>query len=115
MKQNCNGKYFVRLVIGTVTGALLTPVAISLAVFSMGGGHGDYRLAALLYPWSIILSGFHDRISITCVVIAGLQLPLYGLVIAYRWTQALSTGLIILGLHAAASLIALRTLEDLLG
>jgi hypothetical protein len=62
---------------------IATPIALVLALFSAGAGHGDYILAKILFPytmWSTVLSG---TITPVFLIIAVAQFPIYGMILAY--------------------------------
>ena len=64
--------------IGVSAGVLFTPIALFLAVASAGAGHGDYVLARLLFPLTILSTHFTDSITAPGLVIACVQFPVYG-------------------------------------
>ena len=69
-------------------GILLTPVAIYLAVLSGGMGHGDYALARVLFPYSMLLTRVTgDTISPGLIGLAFAQFPLYGVAIGWATTR----------------------------
>jgi len=69
-----------RQLIGIATGIAITPIAIAFAAESGGGGHGDYLLAKLLYPYTMLLTRVaDDTITYPLIGLAFLQFPLYGL------------------------------------
>lgn len=65
-------------IIGLVLGILLTPVALFFAVASAGAGHGDYVLARILFPLTILATYVTESIGVTGITIACVQFPLYG-------------------------------------
>jgi hypothetical protein len=58
---------------------LITPVALFLGVLSGGAGHGDYVLAKILFPYTMLLAQISGTISPILVIIAILQFPAYGI------------------------------------
>jgi hypothetical protein len=87
-----------------VVGALITPVAVWLAVMSGGAGHGDYVSAKLLFPYSMLLTrSAGDSITSPLIGLALAQFPAYGLVgtvLASRPHRALAI-VALSALHAA--------------
>lgn len=65
-------------IMGLVLGLILTPVALFFAVASAGAGHGDYVLARVLFPLTILSTHLTESISVVGVAIACVQFPLYG-------------------------------------
>ena len=61
--------------------SLLTPVLLILAIFLMGGGHGWYGPAILLFPFGFIGILYSRSIELHFILLAILQYPLYGLLI----------------------------------
>lgn len=75
----------------------ITPAFWSAAVASAGAGHGSYLFAKLLFPYSMVISGFRG-IGIVAVVMALAQWPTYGLMLAATFgtpRYKITTGLII--------------------
>ena len=65
-------------IIGLVLGLILTPVALFFAVASAGAGHGDYVLARVLFPLTILSTHLTESIGVVGFTIACVQFPLYG-------------------------------------
>jgi hypothetical protein len=90
-----------------VGGIIFAPVALFLAIASAGAGHGDYGLARLLFPYSMLLT-LTQRNEITgpLIVLACAQFPVYGVVLgsaALRNSMTLRVVASILGvLHLIA-------------
>ncbi len=89
---------------GLVCGLCATPVALLLALFSAGSGHGDYVLARALYPIPMLTTLLTDNtITGLSVVMALTQFPAYGALVApggrTRW---LALGLVHVVAVAAA-------------
>jgi len=59
----------------------LTPVKLFLGLLSAGAGHGDYFLAKLLFPYTMLSAVRFDYIPQSFMVFAIIQYPLYGLVV----------------------------------
>lgn len=65
----------------TITASILvTPVALLMALFSAGAGHGSYSIAKILFPYTM-LSAF--PITEPFMVLAVIQFPIYGLILAF--------------------------------
>lgn len=60
---------------------LLTPLLLTVAVFSMGAGHGTYMPAMGLFPFGMFGILWQDSISLPFILIAILQYPIYGFII----------------------------------
>ncbi len=95
--------------IGFVVGTVLMIPAMALAFISGGGGHGDYVLAGVLFPYTLLVPGlFGVPIPTALVVLAFAQFPIYGsLVGAFpaRPEKKLSAIKIIVGLHLVAAAV----------
>lgn len=95
---------------GLLIGLCFTPIALLLALFSAGAGHGDYVLARLLYPIPMLATLLtNNTITGLSVGLAVVQFPAYGAFAApgggIRW---LSLGI----LHAVAIAAAFSGLLD---
>ena len=62
----------------TIRFIYLTPLLLIFAVFLMGGGHGFYWPAIVLFPFGLVSICFFNRIEFPFVLLALLQYPLYG-------------------------------------
>ena len=58
----------------------LTPVMLFLGLFSSGSGHGDYFLAKILFPYTLLSTAAFHSITQSFLVLAIIQYPVYGLV-----------------------------------
>ena len=70
----------------------------------MGSGHGFYWPAKVVYPYSMIISVLNNKIGIVPLIIAVLQIPIYGFLIAKKakWT------ILIFGIHIVSAIICLN-------
>jgi hypothetical protein len=67
------------MMIGLSAGLLASVPAVVLAVASAGAGHGQYSLARVLYPYTMLLTRLAgDSITPPLVALALAQFPLYG-------------------------------------
>jgi hypothetical protein len=65
--------------LGALLGALVTPLALFVAMISAGAGHGDYLAARLLYPVPMLLTWITgDTITNISLALAFAQFPVYG-------------------------------------
>lgn len=95
-----------RVAVGIGLGALATVPAMFLSLLSGGLGHGHYTFARACYPYSMLLTRItDDYIGFPSVLLALLQLPLYGLVFACLGRQN-PKRLAIIGLFAVSHLVA---------
>ncbi len=58
----------------------LTPVMLFIGLMSAGAGHGDYFLAKILFPYTLISTAMSDGIEPPFIWLAGFQYPIYGVV-----------------------------------
>ena len=70
----------------------------------MGGGHGFFWPAKIVYPYSMIISVLNNQIGILAIVIAVIQIPIYGIIVTKKpkWTY------LILGIHIVSAIICLN-------
>jgi hypothetical protein len=79
----------------TIRFSIVTPILIIVCIFLMGGGHGWYTPAMVLFPWATLNIAWQDHLS-TPFIIAGLfQFVFYGFLIdksrgtkSYNWIIA---------------------------
>ncbi|KFF03581.1 hypothetical protein [Chryseobacterium luteum] len=83
-------KYTIFLSVSTI------PLAV-LGIFFAGGGHGNYFLLLLLFPFSLLGTLFNEGISFIFIIIGLLQLPIYGFLLD-RFTVKKAFPIII-GIH----------------
>ncbi|WP_224547602.1 hypothetical protein [Mesorhizobium sp. CA16] len=75
---------------GLIFGLCATPVALLLALFSAGAGHGHWVLARALYPIPMLVTLLTDKtVTSLSVGLALVQFPAYGAFVApgggVRW------------------------------
>jgi hypothetical protein len=92
-----------------IVSLIATPVALLLGFMSAGMGHGDYFVATLLFPYTMLSTGVFEEIILPFVLLALVQFPAYGFIIgrANERRQAGRVGLYVLAAHAAATVAAL--------
>tara|TARA_R110000868_G_scaffold37111_14_gene131624 strand:+ start:34971 stop:35249 length:279 start_codon:yes stop_codon:yes gene_type:complete len=63
---------------------LFTPIALLLGYISVGLGHGDYIVATILFPYSILsfIILTPESIETLTLILTSLQFPFYGSIIA---------------------------------
>lgn len=61
----------------------LTPIAIFLGLASAGAGHGNYFLAKVLFPFTMLSTALFGEINLLCFIFALIQYPLYGCLLAF--------------------------------
>ena len=59
----------------------ITPILLIFAVLPMGGGHGTYSVANLLFPWGMVGTIFQDSINGFFTFLGMMQYPIYGLLL----------------------------------
>ncbi len=84
---------------------VLSPIFLLLAIGSAAGGHGNYVLARILFPYTMLSALFFNVISPPFIMLALLQFLLYGMILGeaaerkrFRFVLA-----IILAAHALAA------------
>jgi hypothetical protein len=88
-----------------VASLVLTPICLLLGIASGGVGHGDYVLARILFPYTMLSALLFDVISAPFILLAVLQFPLYGFALgkAAERKRFLLVFLILLAAHALAA------------
>ena len=78
-----------------------TPVCLFLGVASGGAGHGDYVLARILFPFTMLAALLPGSITTPLVVLAVAQYPFYGIILgAANVKRKLEhAALVLLGAH----------------
>jgi hypothetical protein len=85
-------KKYWRYLAGVSIGAAITPFAVAGAIASAGAGHGNYFLAKLLFPYSMLLTrATGDSITTPLIALAVVQFPVYGLAAASFNTKRFSS------------------------
>ena len=69
----------------------------------MGGGHGFFCPAKLIYPYSMIISVMNNQIGIVAIILAVIQIPIYGIIISKKskWV------FLIIAIHIVSAIICL--------
>jgi hypothetical protein len=90
-----------RQVIGAILGVVIGSAAGCVLLFCAGAGHGSYLPAKLLFPLPMALTGITGSITRPLLIIAGLQYPLYGLLVGWLIgrNQVRRAMLLLLGIH----------------
>lgn len=70
----------------------------------MGGGHGFFWPAKVIYPYSMIIAIMNNQIEILATILAIIQIPLYSIIInkKSKWK------FLILGIHIVSTIICLN-------
>jgi hypothetical protein len=94
------------------TSVLITAILLPVVAVSGGIGHGSYAFAIVLFPYSalavVVLDHFFNS-TIPMILIATLQLPLYGILISLSRgkVNGITVAIALVALHAFAALTAL--------
>src|SRR5688500_10527527 len=99
----------------TIRFSLLMPLLLIIAVFLMGGGHGWYQPAMILFSWGMVGTLWQDTIRLTFIITGILQYTLYGLLIDktdYRVHKKLLTLILIVTHLVLAGLIIINSSEQ---
>ena len=91
-----------------------TPICLFLGMASSGMGHGDYFLAKLLFPFTMILAGLSGSITSPLILLAVAQYPLYGAIFGFaneRGKLPLATGIVVT-IHALMAAVCLVTASE---
>jgi hypothetical protein len=93
-------KYKVTLIL-----SLLTPLLLVIAVFLMGGGHGFYAPARVLFPSAMISFPIMNRLEWPFIILGILQFPIYGLFID-KYPDKSKTVILLFAFHFLLVIIA---------
>jgi hypothetical protein len=66
-----------------IVSLVVTPLALLLGIASAGAGHGDYIWAKILFPYTMLSTFLFQSITAPFILLAILQFPLYGLILAF--------------------------------
>ena len=66
-----------------IASLVVTPIALLLGIGSAGAGHGDYLLAMILFPYTLLSTSLFNSITAPFIVFAIVQFPIYGFVLGY--------------------------------
>ncbi|WP_299679701.1 hypothetical protein [uncultured Dokdonia sp.] len=84
--------------------ALITILILAFVILSMGGGHGFFWPAKLIYPYAMIITVLNNQIGLFSIIIAVIQIPLYA-IISNKKPKWL---FLIIGIHIIAAIICLN-------
>ncbi|WP_431122379.1 hypothetical protein [Flagellimonas flava] len=84
--------------------SLITLLVLVIVLATIGGGHGTFLVAKLIYPCSMIIAVSNDQIGIAGIILAILQIPIYVMIISKRPKLAYQ----IFGIHMVAIIIVLN-------
>jgi len=98
-----------------IASVVTTPVCLVLALASAGAGHGDYVLARILFPYTMLAALFFKEITTPLMFLAIAQFPLYGVALGgaargERWGRFGKTLLLLLAAHALAAAVCFMDL-----
>ena len=83
---------------------IVTPIALILGVGSAGAGHGNYRLAMILFPYTLLSTSVFDSITPPFIILAIIQFPIYGFALGYAYEKGrvLSMSIVLCVVHGIA-------------
>lgn len=87
-----------------IASLIVTPIALLLGVGSAGAGHGDYRLAMILFPYTLLSTSVFDSITPPFIILAIIQFPIYGVALGYanEKRRLLSMSIVLCVVHGIA-------------
>jgi hypothetical protein len=88
--------------------AIFGLMAIAFAIWRMGGGHGSYLAAKVLFPYSMLIAGAFGSIGFISAVLALVQFPAYGVLVAYAPVRPRAASYLFAA-HALSTVAALVT------
>jgi hypothetical protein len=60
---------------------IVTPIFLYLGIVSGGAGHGNYLLAKILFPFTMLSTRAFGSIIAPFIILAIIQFPLYGFIL----------------------------------
>ncbi len=83
---------------------VVTPIALLLGMASAGAGHGNYFLAKILFPYTMLSTFLFQSITDAFFMLAIVQFPLYGFLLAFasRMKKLGSLAIILAMVHILA-------------
>jgi hypothetical protein len=92
-----------------IASILMGVAALGICIFAGAAGHGTYLPAKILFPFTMISTGSGDTITITYLLVAIMQFPFYGLVVAIgqRFRRLLEVSVFLISFHVVAVIGAL--------
>lgn len=97
-----------------IVSIVLTPIALFLGLASAGAGHGNYFVAKLLFPYTMLSTAFLDEINLFFLILALIQFPLYGCAVAFGVVteRVRIVYLLLVALHVLAILICFSVVSE---
>ena len=88
-----------------IVSLIVTPLALLLGIGSAGAGHGDYRLAMILFPYTMLSAAIFNSITNPFIILAIIQFPLYGIALGHANEKGRlsSVSILICVVHGVAS------------
>lgn len=65
----------------TIRFSILTPALLLLCIIAIGGGHGSFTPAVVLFPWATFNTIWQDNLSIIPAFLGAFQFVVYGVLI----------------------------------
>jgi len=63
---------------------IITVLCLLVTIIFAGGGHGTYIPAKIIFPFTMILVNLNNEISVVGFIIAIIQIPFYGAILANK-------------------------------
>lgn len=97
-----------------IVSLVLTPIALIASIGSGGAGHGDYFLAKLLFPYTMLSAFLFGSITVPFILLALAQFPLYGAGLGYAGggRRFVRMAIIILLVHAASAAVVMLIADE---
>jgi hypothetical protein len=97
-----------------ITALVATPICLLLGLASGGAGHGNYLLAKILFPFTMLSTIPFGSIIVPFIVLAVAQFPAYGIILglANGRGRGMRTAGAMLVVHALAAAACLMLIGD---
>jgi hypothetical protein len=91
---------------------IATPFALLLGLDSGGAGHGNYILAAILFPYTLLSTAVSGTIKAAFVGVAVVQFPVYGVILAFAGGRRSFVAMALACLHITAVALCFLLASD---
>ena len=98
---------FRRFLLPLAVSLAATPILLFLGLASAGAGHGDYILAKILFPYTLLSTRVSGSITALFLGVAVVQFPLYGMMLGGANVKGgFQRTLVLIGLIHALAVVA---------
>ena len=97
-----------------ITSLIATPICLLIGIASGGAGHGNYFLAKLLFPFTMLSTIVFGSITAPFIVLAVAQFPAYGVILgrANEKGRLMRAACAVLAVHVLAAVACLMWIGE---